>query len=69
MKCHKDPQTRLDGKTKVAAVPELLDPKMVKHGPAAGHRGAITLAIPSDQDSANLTPDNPGPHPGPHADS
>jgi hypothetical protein len=37
----------------------------VKHGPAAGHRGAIELAITRDEHGATLTLDNPGPYRGP----
>lgn len=41
----------------------------VKHGPAAGHRGPITLTITRDPEGATLTLDNPGPYHGPRPGS
>ena len=41
----------------------------VKHGPAAGHRGAIELHIARDQGGACITLDNPGPYHGPRPGS
>ena len=37
----------------------------VKHGPAAGHRGAIELRVARDDNGASITLDNPGPYHGP----
>ena len=41
----------------------------VKHGPAAGHRGPIALALSRGPDGLTLTLDNPGPYRGPRPGS
>ncbi len=37
----------------------------VKHGPGAGHRGAIVLSVEAEPGGARLTLENPGPYQGP----
>ena len=41
----------------------------VKHGPAAGHRGAIALTLSLDDTNVRLTLENPGPYKGPRPGS
>ena len=41
----------------------------VKHGPAAGHRGEIRLALARAGDTVTLTLENPGPYNGPRPGS
>ena len=41
----------------------------VKHGPAAGHRGEIRLALARTGDTVTLTIENPGPYRGPRPGS
>jgi predicted CXXCH cytochrome family protein len=57
MKCHNEPIDPGSGRRKVAAVSEVLDPKLVKHGPAADgscggchdvHGGNVTRLLKKD---------------------
>ncbi len=41
----------------------------VKHGPAAGHRGVLSLAVATQGDRVLVTLENPGPWKGPRAGS